>query len=116
MILVQPGPRGVKGQTAEVTSVTEVGIGANAAGEVREAPLLTPPGYEAVPLAGTPVALLPMEDYTLCAGEISGLSAGLLPGEVRIKASSGAFLHLRADGSISLNGLVIGPDGQIMDR
>ena len=104
------------GQTAEVTGTGALGISANAAGEIREAPLLWPPGYAALPSAGDTAALLPMEDYLVCAGVVAGPPEGddaLLPGEIRLRAASGAEIDLRADGSIRLNGLVIGADGQI---
>lgn len=38
------------------------------------------------------------------------------PGEIKIKAASGAYIHLKNDGSVVINGLEINRDGEIWNE
>lgn len=72
-----------------------------------------PYGFYSRPCEQDEVLILPTEDgkYVLLGNLFQPGQIGR--GEVMLKAKSGAYLHLKSDGSVEINGLVILPDGTI---
>lgn len=106
----QPGGRS-GAQTAKVIAGKPLALAGSAAW--RELRTAYPSGLDTAPAAGEEVLLLP-----LASGEMVVLGTLRTPsetpsGELVLQNAMGASIKLKSDGSISLNGLIIRPDGQI---
>lgn len=99
----------------EAAKITLEGAGIEATGssQIRDFVQYGPYGYQAVPPAGSDVLLVPVASGTAAVGAAMG-TQGLDKGEIRITALSGAYLCLRGDGSVVINGLVISPGGEVI--
>lgn len=82
---------------------------------VRQVRCVLPCGMEAFPAEGDPVILL-----TLDSGEVVVLGTAQVKsekeGEIGFRAKSGAYLQLKSDGTVVINGMVIGTDGTILQK
>ena len=68
-------------------------------------PLAAPFGITYVPPKGTKVVLLEEEDTVLCAGAISE-PVNLSEGELMLRSSGGAYIYLKNNGDVVINGQV----------
>lgn len=75
----------------------------------------TPYGYQCALPEGSQVLMVPAPSGSAAVG-VASEDAGLRVGEIRIVSPSGAFLFLRQDGSAVINGLVISPEGKIVNQ
>lgn len=100
------------GRVARVSFSFENAFGAVAAGEVRSLPVAAPGGYRYRPREDEQLVLLDTQDGTVALGTMAD-PAALAPGEIRIDGPAGSYLRFCPDGSVVINGLVIGPDGTI---
>lgn len=84
--------------------------------EYRDLPVCSPFGFFSLPPKGQEVLILDSQQRNLLVGAVTESSQlpHIQEGEVLVRANSGAFLHLKSDGSVSINGLVIGQDGNIV--
>lgn len=89
------------------------GVGVTGEVDAQSIELVHPYGIFAQPCEQDEVLILPTRDgkYVLL-GVVSGPES-LQAGELLLKGKSGAYLKLRGDGAVEINGLVVGPDGQI---
>ncbi len=87
-------------------------FGAVGEAELRGIPVFGPGGSGYIPLEGERLLMLRSEGGDLCAG-VACDTTGLLPGELRLGRPGGGQIHIRQDGSISLNGLIITADGRL---
>ena len=84
----------------------------NNGGVNRDLKLVSPYGYSFSLPAGTGLLLMKADGSQLGIG-VPANDSSLKTGEIKITSKSGAFIHLRDDGSISLNGLIINNNGVI---
>ena len=85
----------------------------SAAVEERRVESYAPYGYSALPPSGERVLLLPYAQGTVCAGILCE-PGGLHPGEIQICSAGGARIILKNNGEISLNGLTVTPQGELI--
>ena len=90
-------------QVGEVLSNTG-SLSIQAVGQYSAVPLAAPFGITYVPPKGTKVVLLEEEDTVLCTGAISE-SINLSEGEM-LRSSGGAYIYLKNNGDIVINGQV----------
>ena len=90
-------------QVGEVLSNTG-SLSIQAVGQYSAVPLAAPFGITYVPPKGTKVVLLE-EDTVLCTGAISE-SVNLSEGELMLRSSGGAYIYLKNNGDIVINGQV----------
>ena len=105
------------GQTAGFYGTVETDAeGALFISDGRPVPLsgvLSPYGYISLPAVGSEGRAVPDgEDRYLLAG-IAADADGLEAGEVRISSAGGAYILLKSNGEVVINGLVIKADGTI---
>ncbi len=101
------------GQPEEARVTLEGGTGElNGSYQSRNFIQYLPYGYSCALPAGCDVLTLPIPSGRAALG-VAGDAADLKIGEIRLRAASGAYLLLRGDGSIVLNGLVIDRNGYI---
>lgn len=99
-------------QTGKSTLNNKGSVEAVSSGVNRDLKLISPYGYSFSLPSGTDLLLMKADGSQLGIGVPS--SADILKtGEIKIHTKSGAFIHLREDGSISLNGLIINKNGVI---
>ena len=91
-------------QGGEVLSNTG-SLSIQAVGQYSAVPLAAPFGITYVPPKGTKVVLLEEEDTVLCAGAISE-PVNLSEGELMLRSSGGAYIHLKNNGDVVINGQV----------
>ncbi|MCC8022714.1 MAG: hypothetical protein LIO46_02870 [Clostridiales bacterium] len=77
--------------------------------------LYAPYGYASTLPEGTEVLLLPTQDGSVCCG-CAASDSDLAAGEIRIRSAHGGFIHLKRDGSVTINGLVITRDGKLAEQ
>lgn len=87
------------------------GFGAGGTVAMRDVKSYAPYGYTSAPPVGEEVMLLPSTDGQVLIG--TRASSSVEAGEIMIKSLGGAYIHLKNDGSIVLNGLVIDKNGVI---
>lgn len=99
----------------EEAKVTLQGTGAEMSGsyQTRNFIQYAPFGYQTSLPAGSDVLTVPAPSGMAAVG-VASQTHTLAPGEIRIAASSGAYLLLRADGSAVINGLTITASGAIL--
>jgi hypothetical protein len=113
-IITKPG-RGAGGAQATVAQVSysgSGGFGALAEAESRGIPVFAPRGISYRPREGDRLLLLRADGSDVCVGCLT--TDALEPGELALTSSGGARVHLKNNGEISLNGLVISADGNIV--
>lgn len=97
---------------ATVVSVERDSINAVAHTQTIGVEVATPYGVKAMPSVGDEVVLVPTVDGKyICVGKVCN---NAVANELSLSAPSGAEIVLKADGSISLNGLVISKEGVLL--
>lgn len=99
-------------QTGKSTLNNNGSVEAVSSGVNRDLKLVSPYGYSFSLPAGTGLLLMKADGSQLGIG-VPANDNSLKTGEIKITSKSGAFIHLRDDGSISLNGLIINNNGVI---
>lgn len=99
-------------QTGPVSLSGEGFVFAQGAGEARDLPVFAPYGFCSIPPDGEQALMLPVGEGYVCVG-VRSQGGQLLPGEVMLSACGG-YIHLKQDGSVEINGLVITPQGQVI--
>ena len=79
-----------------------------AVAQYSEVPLVSPFGITYMPPKGTKVVLLEGEDSIMCAGAVSK-PVNLSEGELMLRSSAGAYIHLKNNGDVVINGQVFSP-------
>ncbi len=102
-------------ELAAVTQWDRGSVQASGSRDFWNAALLGPYGVCAPPPEASPALMLPLDGATVCAGVLSD-DAGLKPGEIRLRSDGGAQIILNNNGEISLNGLLITRDGQLISK
>ena len=94
-------------EMASTTACEKGFISASAySGEYRDIPVFSGFGYNAKPADNTSALVIPFEDTGACVGFLPAEQKELKMGEIMIKAPSGAFIKLCADGTVSINGTI----------
>ena len=77
---------------------------------------LSPYGYQSNPQKGTNLLILDSgQGSKICAGTTTTTDVSLKTGEIKIIASSGAYIKLDKNGNVIINGLLITKDGRIQE-
>jgi len=92
---------------ANVTYSDLSGFGALGDSEKRSVPVFGPRGLRWAPCEGDQVLLVRENGADICLGVLS--AGGLEPGELMATTPGGAVLHLKSNGEIRLNDMVIPP-------
>ena len=101
-------------QLADVT-ISETGeLAASGNMEKRDIIIYAPYGIEAVPPDGSNIIAIDYERARICIGVKSGNFA-IAPGEVRISSKGGAYIYLKNDGSVDINGYVFTSKATVKD-
>lgn len=108
----QPGGRSPV-ETAKVITGKPISLAGSAAW--RELRTAYPCGIDASPTAGEEVLLLPLASGEMVVLGTLRAQSDTPSGELVLQNAMGASIRLKSDGSISLNGLIIRPDGQIQN-
>lgn len=74
-----------------------------------------PPGIAALPVPGQRAVIFPCGGGTVCGG-VQADTGGLMPGEVKLSSVGGAYIILKQNGEIELNGLRVSPDGTVLKK
>lgn len=98
---------------AQVTFSQEDEFGASSGYERRKIPTFSARGITYRPCQGDHVLLFNVAGKEVCAGVLCQ-SEKIEPGELSLSSSGGANIHLKADGSVVINGLTITSDGQLI--
>lgn len=80
--------------------------------ENRSFKIFSPYGISSLPPEGQQALLLNGTGGGYCVG-FQNQTMGLEPGEVRISSLGGSYIHLRNNGEVDINGLVITSEGTI---
>ena len=96
----------------QVSFSDSAGYGALGAFESREPPVLGPRGIMWRPCEGDRLLVMPVEGADTCLGCYG--QANLEGGELKLFSAGGAVLHLKNNGDITLNGLTITKEGQVL--
>lgn len=80
----------------------------------RSVQMFSPMGYSYAVPAGSSLVLAESDGEQVALG-IPMDNSTLKTGEIKIANQQGAYIYLRADGCVEINGLVIGVGGQIYD-
>lgn len=105
-------PVSQKPEKAVVTMATTGATEATGSFQTRDFIEFTPFGYASKIPQGTEVLMIPTSDGNACCGAKSA-SQSLTAGEIKITSPFGGYLHLKSDGSVVINGVVISIDGKI---
>ncbi len=109
---ISKGQPQTENQTGKSTLNSNGSVEITSTGVCRDVELYSPYGYSFSLPVGQNVLL------TRCDGAQAGLgvalsSNALAQGEIKITALSGAYIHLKQDGSVVINGLKINKNGVI---
>lgn len=106
-------PRDSAPASARVTQARGGLIDAVGAYEHIGTPSVMPYGFTSLPAGGEEVLVAQAQGFDICLGAISGEST-LAPGEVLIRSSGGAAIHLKNNGDVIINGLIITSGGELI--
>lgn len=98
---------------AQVSYSGSSGFGALAGAERRGVPVFAPRGISYRPREGDRLLLMRADGADICVGCLASQDA-VEDGELLLCSSGGARILLKSNGEISLNGLIITKDGQII--
>lgn len=98
---------------AKVTGVDQNTVQIRGGGEERVSIPLAGMGFGWLPQAGDRVLLVPFDTTYACIGVLQEQAAGVQPGEIRLRAGGG-YIHLRNDGAVAINGVIITKGGEIL--
>lgn len=104
-----------KPEKAVVTMATTGATEATGSFQTRNFMEFAPFGYASKIPEGTEVLMIPTSDGNACCGAKSA-SHSLKPGEIKITSPFGGYMHLKTDGSVVINGVVISADGKITSK
>lgn len=113
-LLFNGGQKSAEAAVAQVSFSDSAGFGALAAFEARELPVFGPRGIAWRPCEGDRLLVLPVEGTDSCVGCYG--AADLEPGELKLFSAGGARIHLKNNGDITLNGLTITKEGQVLPK
>lgn len=82
---------------------------------VRNAEMAAPYGFYSVPTEGEQSVLLPLEAERMLMIGVLSENRDLQKGEVELRAQSGAYIRLKQDGTVEINGFIIQRDGSIKE-
>ncbi|MCM1114356.1 MAG: hypothetical protein NC397_02545 [Clostridium sp.] len=99
-------------QTGKSTLNANGNVEAVSTGVQRNLQIYSPYGYSASLPANVDILLADSGDAQVGIGVLQN-STSLNTGEIKITASSGAYIHLKSDGSVVINGLRINKNGVI---
>lgn len=99
--------------TANVNSSTIGHFSAVSFCQQQNIPVFAPYGISFLPKNDSQVLLLNVDGTDVCVGSLSDYS-NLNSGELMLSSSGGAKIHLKSNGDIMLNGVLITADGQII--
>ncbi|WRS26862.1 hypothetical protein U6B65_11045 [Oscillospiraceae bacterium MB08-C2-2] len=91
-----------------LSSTTPVGVSSYA-----HARMFAPAGIDYLPKSSDKMLILPVDGVNLCLGAPCD-TTGLAEGELRLRAKSGAYIHLKSNGEVVINGLRISAQGKIL--
>lgn len=86
-----------------VSQTGNTAVSVNASSEHREIPVAAPFGIAYVPPVGEESVVLPVADGEICLGVIAQ-NKQLSPGELMLYSSGGAYIYLKNDGTVEING------------
>ena len=109
-LMTRQGPMRPTFSVAQVTYSDSSGYGALGESEKRHMPVAGPRGMHWVPCEGDSLLLAHENGVDICLGVLA--QPVLVPGEICLTTPGGAVLHLKNNGEIRLNDLVIPPPGQ----
>ncbi|NCC87421.1 MAG: hypothetical protein EOM05_06075 [Clostridia bacterium] len=99
--------------SAQVTMTDKNAVCTTGSAEHRYIPIYAPYGIDSVPPFGAQVLLLDSENGTVCAGTLCETGQAQA-GELRLFSQGGAYIVLKNDGDILLNGVRITKEGRII--
>lgn len=101
---------------AKVSSVQENQNFFVGAFEYRDVAMCMPYGFFSRPHMGQEILMLDSNKRNVTLGAISESKQmpSIKEGEVIIRSNGGAYIHLKSDGCVSVNGLLISKTGQIL--
>lgn len=99
--------------SAKVTLTQDNSICTSGSAEKRYVPIYAPFGIESVPPLGSQVVLIENENGTACLGVLCN-SQGIDDGELKLFSKGGAYIVLKNNGEIILNGARITKDGKFI--
>lgn len=100
-------------ESAKVTGVRGGQMDAVGAYEYIGVPSVAPYGFFSLPEEGESVLVTGAQGFDVCLGIIrAGVPIGA--GEILLQNAAGASIHLKNDGSIELNGLIITSRGELI--
>ena len=100
---------------AQVSYSDEEGFGALWDSERRGVPLFAPRGFRYRPCEGDSLLMLSGDSADICAGVLCRPD-GLAPGETELCGPNGSSILMRRNGDITLNGVTITKQGQIIPK
>ncbi len=102
-------------ETGTVTLNSNGKVEAVSTGVQRDINVFSPFGYSFSVPEGEEMLLIEKSGEQAALG-IAVKNKKLLSGEIKIESSSGAYIYLKNDGSVIINGLEISRDGVINDK
>ena len=108
--------RGREGPSIAQVTFSESGdFGAARESERRGMPVFSARGIAYRPCEGDNLLLIPVDGADVCAGVLAA-AEGLEAGELSLTSSGGARIHLKNNGEVVINGLVITREGRLIER
>lgn len=92
-----------KASSGSVTNSSKNKVGINSSLNLKELSIVSPYGISYLPPVGEESVVLPMLDGQICIGCVNN-ETSLKPGELMLKSEGGAYIHLKNNGSIDING------------
>lgn len=102
-------------QPGRVTLNKNGRVEAVSTGVERDVEIYSPFGYCFSLPKGSEMLLVQSADGQAAIG-VKHSAENIFPGEIKISSPSGAYIYLKKDGSVVINGLEIGKDGVINDK
>ena len=109
-LMTQQNNTGPVFTVAQVTYSDGSGFGALGESERRHMPFFGPRGMSWMPCEGDSVLIARENGVDICLGVLG--RAQMAPGEIYMTTPGGAVLHMKNNGEIRLNDMVIPPVGQ----
>lgn len=87
------------------------GVGISAQVDAQAMQLVHPYGVYSIPCEQDEVIVIPTQDGKYVLLGVVSESQNINQGEILLKSKSGAYIKLRQDGCVEMNGLIVNPDG-----
>jgi hypothetical protein len=107
-LITKEAPRGPSFTIAQVTYSDSGGFGALGESERRFMPVFGPRGMNWTPCEGDSVLIAREDGMDICLGVLSRGNGGR-PGEIVFVTPGGARMHMKNNGEIQLNDMIIPP-------